>query len=75
MSGHRSILREAMLALFEQLSDLELDFENTLEAARRSDGPRQKRGLTKLAATYERRLNLLRPFFDWNVCHDDRVSA
>lgn len=68
------VLRGAMLALAEVLADLEIDLGNTLRAAKRSNSPRQRRGLMNLAARYEAQLNRLRVFFDWDVYHDRAPS-
>lgn len=68
------VLRDAMLELADVLADLEIDMANTLRAAKRSNSPRQRRGLLNLAARCEAQLNRLRVFFDWDVYHE-RVPA
>lgn len=74
VSDPRTLLRDAMLALHLVLSELELEYENTVAAAELCPSRRQRRGLESLAAVYSQRLNSLRQFFDWDV-YNDRQPA
>lgn len=68
------VLFQAMGALHEVLSDLELDYENTRHAAALCPSRRQRRGLELLCEHYDAQLKKLRQFFDWDV-YEDRAPV
>lgn len=60
----------AMGALYDQLSKLELDIEDTALAIEVCNSPRQRRGLTRVAERWEHQRAQLATFFDWSVYMD-----
>lgn len=68
------VLLDAMLALHDVLSELEIEYENTVAAANLCPSRRQRRGLEMLADRYHEQLTKLRQFFDWDV-YLDRMPA